>query len=351
MKWHFRRIIVENLGLPLWGADKIDNKKIFAAASYEDFRSYFLSLPAEKRHFYEILQPTKPTHLYVDVEYDKTCNSDLGDICVIIDKRIRVAYEVIFGLDVSDVQKIELDASNDKKYSRHFIYRMVNGQMFVNPFHCGAFMRRIQFPKAKTSKGDEILVVDFSVYTSWRLFRCVGCSKRNDPGRVLMPWNAEPNLYWTDTLVQFPTEASVGTSSSAKHLYCYESDGSEPISIGLRQASADSSLSLDEKDLPIDLIQSMQCEISEMWNNESVTYSSYDPKKHIIIFSSESHYCAQKGGEHSNNHVFFTAFLEQAIWRQSCYNTSRDTCYSDGNRQWSKSFAFVKRREEMLAFI
>ena len=353
MKFFFRRRsaevhseLADGRLLPIWSSDKCktDGRQIFYTSSYADFRSYVTSIPFEHRHFYEILRPDVASHLYLDVEYAKTEANlmNLGDVSCAVNKIVLSAFSVLYHLLPDDVERVELDASNDSKYSRHLIYHVRSGRMFANPFHCGAFVRRLDFPRAE----DESSVVDLGVYTQWRAFRLAGSSKMRDPSRPLLPWFPATGLTWENTLVQFP----LCVPGPCQVLECYERDGYLPISGDGPKVTMKR---LREIDVPHDLLRWIAAEIAVKWRISlaDIMYSITYSHSRSMIFSSLSRFCAQKQSEHRANHVFFVVFIDQPRWRQGCHNRSRLCCFNE-RPQWSQWFDFsAKLSEGMKNFL
>ena len=339
--------------LPVWAEDihPKNGSQRFLAVSYDKFQDLIQHIPNSKRNFYELLRPDSPTHLYLDIEYEKVCNPGLSGVSTRIDNIVRRGLTVLYKLKLKDVDLIELDASNGIKYSRHLIYRIRDGRMFKNPFHCGAFLRRLSFPKANLSDGTKTEIVDPSVYTSWRAFRCAGSSKMRAPDRPLIPYSPR-NIHFLDTLVQRPYNDK-GSDSHLEMLLCPERDGTEPISGNgpkKRKRSRDKETDgLDERDilestnsssLSEDFFKKLGREIETFWHDGTVTYERYDHKTQTVFFSSDSKWCGLKGGEHEGNHVYFMADLGKGSWRQGCYSKKRKSCYTvdrltgEGSNQW-----------------
>ncbi len=347
--------------LPVWGEDIRPGKgqQRFYATAYDKFRACTKDVNDHDRHFYEMLRPDAPSHLYLDIEYEKACNPTLGDVIPRVDRVIRRGLDVLY--DIDKVDAIELDASDSHKFSRHLIYRVRDGRMFKNPFHCGRFLRRLIFPEAVLSSGGSTEVVDRGVYTKWRAFRCAGSSKMRAPERPLLPHRPR-SVTFLDTLIQRGDPSSL--------LTCLEKDGTEPQS-GMGPKAGKRKRGDDEDDgshpetsfnLPESFCRSLAAEIEAVWSSGAVSVANYNRTEQSIFFSSDSRWCAQKGDEHSKNHVYFVADLARGVWRQGCHNRSRESCYRfdpDAKKripQWGdwKSFAhsedvrtFASRSTEM----
>jgi hypothetical protein len=319
-------------GLPVWAEDKSGGtgEKVYYATPYRTFYESLYGVRSRDRHFYEILMPDRPTHLYLDVEYEKLHNPGLGDVSAKIDEIVRRGFAALY--KVRDVELIELDASDDRKYSRHMIYRLRDGSMFKNPFHCGAFLRRFSFPECTNSKDKRTEVVDRAVYDKHRPFRVGGSTKVKAPDRPLMPLRPR-NVSFLDTLVQRPARDEI-----ADMLECCERDGSDPVSgRGPRPGSKRKRDDLPDAsyEMPEHFLRTLGREIERFWDDGTVDLVNYDRERQVALFGSTSRWCGLLGGEHSSNHVFFVADLRRGAWRQACHNRSRDTC-SELDRETNK---------------
>ena len=100
--------------------------------------SHFKRLVRENGpHFYEILQPDRPTHIFMDIE---TTNG--------VYERVKAGVEVLCKMvhmwtehtQIKDAKPLlVLDSSNEKKCSFH----VVGGPLLTNPYHVGALVRRL----------------------------------------------------------------------------------------------------------------------------------------------------------------------------------------------------------------
>lgn len=312
--------------LPVWAKDIApgQGEQCFYSVSYSTFRACMRKIEPSEQHFYEMLCPDAPTHLYLDVEYEKGPNPLLGDVTVRVDAVVRRGLEVLYDLKGGDVDLVELDASDTRKYSRHMIYRVRDGRMFKNPFHCGAFLRRLHFLEAAVSSGGTTEVVDRGVYTKWRAFRCGFSSKLRAPERPLIPHPPLTSKFF-DTLVQRGNPPDL--------LLCLERDGSEPRSgQGARKRKRDDPDGDELPDptfsLPEQFCRRLAREIEVFWRDGTVSFMRYDREDQTVFFTSDSRWCGQKGSEHSKNHVYFVADLRRGAWRQGCHNRALETCFA-----------------------
>ena len=265
-----------NGGLPIYACDKISKTvgaKIFYSSSYNEFYLFYSKLPSKDRCFYETLLPEQPCHLYLDMEQDNILNNDKMNEVIDIGNELLdelVNFIIEFGKDAfqksgleikkKDIRIIELDSGTSKKFSKHYIIKIMNGNiMFLNNFHCGSLMRRFQkyiiqlyghpdennrffhnHTSDRTGDTAKNFLIDMGVYTLRRQFRLLGSAKRtNDPKNRRELWikgneNKMTIEFFLDCLVQYINNA--GTLFTIK--VC-EINGSDPLSSSLRSFDKD----------------------------------------------------------------------------------------------------------------
>ncbi len=233
--------------------------KRFLITSYDTLFDYYKNeLTKEQRYHYEVIDKKKPCNLYVDMEFEYEHNPSFDKTKA---EQLELEFRVflIHGLlqehaarKEEDIDIFVSDASNDKKFSRHYVVHIKN-RSFVNNFHCGAFMRRLcnraireHGPEHKnrffvrTAKTDlktkeEIIVygflADLAVYTKYRMFRLLWSSKRK------LPFEFRPLLPLSQTLTTIVIDKRTFMSSLIQHVYpddalieMKEPDGSDPKS-------------------------------------------------------------------------------------------------------------------------
>eukprot|EP01051_Picozoa_sp_SAG22_P004653 SAG22_NODE_255_length_13562_cov_6.101463_11_plen_242_part_00 len=169
-------------------------------------------------HFYEVIREGRPCHLYFDLEFDRAANptSDGSAMTTAFIAFICRQLQSWRGrqLHIPEDAIVDLDASSDKKFSRHVVLRLdrcaggagsggaaarageVAGYAFSDNLAMGRFVQQamaVLAIEAKTSpelaalwiwpKGGDLPgavfapFVDLGVYTRNRCFRLYGCAK------------------------------------------------------------------------------------------------------------------------------------------------------------------------------
>ncbi|CAG9466369.1 unnamed protein product [Pedinophyceae sp. YPF-701] len=193
--------------------------RTFTAGALEVLWAQMMATEPDHRHWYEIVREGYPCHLYLDVEFKPQFNPDLcGEALTeaFVDLALRQMKEH-FGVEVSHADVLEMDSSQSAKFSRHVVVA-VPGWAFASSGDAGLFVKHLlglpegkRFLAVDDEHGKTVSIVDTSVYSRNRQFRCVWSSKgprpnTTDPGPVLVPtgrfalrgracsWEAPPRL-------------------------------------------------------------------------------------------------------------------------------------------------------------
>ena len=160
---------------------------------------YWRKTAPENRHLYEVLVEKTPCHMYFDLEFSRAFNPDIDEAPVLKELFLELAKEIQEQLEVKLERNmlIDLDSSNDKKFSRHWIVHLPG--LFADAVAVGRFIKRwigrlatevatqqLQKTRPHLSKylfvetkdpAKPTCIIDLGVYTRNRLFRCLGSRK------------------------------------------------------------------------------------------------------------------------------------------------------------------------------
>nr|XP_039272762.1 DNA-directed primase/polymerase protein-like [Styela clava] len=152
-------------------------KREFIVSSYEEFWFYYSRMKNSDKHFYEVIEENAACHLYFDLEFHKNFNQSIngGDL---VDEVINSVCQQLFeDFKIKCDRKLvlELDSSNDVKFSRHLIFHIPNA-VFRNNYEVGGFVQKICNNSGNkftvlTSNDEAVSFIDQSVYTRNRNFR------------------------------------------------------------------------------------------------------------------------------------------------------------------------------------
>lgn len=265
--------------LPIFAVDKSvgEGKKAYFYGGYEEFIKNLLLMEKKDRNFYEIFMPSLPCHLHIDAEFKYAPNSNTPEkpkhfisaqkkpleleeelFKVIKEQMITEKYIENEKEWLNNVEILIQDASSEKKFSRHYIFK-ISKKAFKNNMHCGAFMRRVEVlilkrfgevynnpfylwnDKEKNFSRDDttrkVWIVDLSIYNKHRAWRTLGCVKlgENDiEQRTLKPINKKIDDIDQDMILNSFAQR---VSPDATIITCFEFDGSAPVSSGVSKES------------------------------------------------------------------------------------------------------------------
>ncbi|KAK6171377.1 hypothetical protein SNE40_019581 [Patella caerulea] len=124
-------------------------QRMYLVTSYPVFWHYYRQLPCDKRLHYEIIPEGSVCKLYFDLEYLIEFNPcQNGDETVeIFIKYICYWLKRMYNIECNRCNVLDLDASTDRKFSRHLIFQLSN-VAFRNNIEAGYFvsfiMKRLQ---------------------------------------------------------------------------------------------------------------------------------------------------------------------------------------------------------------
>ena len=241
---------------------QVQGVKKFVVTSYDTLWERYKTLAPKNRCFYEVILHECPCHLYIDVDMDRRLNVNVDterekwleshfiEECLsqLVDLKIAESREAIHVLT--------LDSSKEHKLSRHFLFH-VDGVIFVNNYHCGAFARKLRnrilakygqdleknpFFLIREEKGrkkeDRGLMfkrwgfyADLAVYTCRRHWRIYGSSKAGGSPRPLFIEGKENALLNKDDFLACMVQRiTPQEKDSIATVTCLEEDGSVPRS-------------------------------------------------------------------------------------------------------------------------
>lgn len=149
----------------------------------------------------------------IDLEFNKAANPQLSasvteDLLTQLFSEIQLQFKTIHNICISRSDMVDLDSSTSKKFSRHWILHLPNGELFRDAREAGVFVKElvIRLEDERDSgllerKGHELLAnnlfvnaensnneekkltrfIDLGVYTRNRIFRLLGSTKFGKP--------------------------------------------------------------------------------------------------------------------------------------------------------------------------
>ena len=171
---------LDGLGvLPTFAADasaKTGAKKYFVGGYRAVFKYMKRVTDQHKAHFYELLRPDVPLRLYYDVDVAAPCDTFDSDMLAILRATNECCRDSVdAAVDDDWLTPVILDASSDSKLSRHVIFPNL---VFAGMDDLKNFVTLVLQRIDATHPGRDGLGIDSSVYTSNRLFRIIGSTKK-----------------------------------------------------------------------------------------------------------------------------------------------------------------------------
>lgn len=303
--------ITSDRGLFAWELTET-GKRTFIIVDYKDV--YRLFNYVKDSHLYEVIPEGRPCHLYFDCEFLFSEHPDWnGDALIarLIDRVDERLLEV-FGRDEYDI--VDLNATSDKKFSRHIIIRG-HGFCFRDNRHVGRF---VQTEIACVPELQPI--IDLSVYSKNRCFRCIWSTKKaNGPRSPLQPIGGGNESACTSTFEFF-----------TKSLVCYLDKNMAKIGypdlLPFKRKP-------DPPPIPVpppapttttktsDNVEEFV--LASLAPGGRVTKVSYNEALNTVNFYVEgTRFCRRIGREHKSNHIYLTVRLFNGDFVQKC--TDRD---------------------------
>jgi hypothetical protein len=189
---------------------------------------YWRKTAPSSRHLYELIREGSPCRLYFDLEYSRAHNPSVPEVKLLreLEEELAIELHLHYGKllpRLRSSQIVNLNSSNKKKFSRHWIVHLLDGDdsiddvgqptnmmnpkerqeyLFKDAPTVGRFIKRMvgrladdmaaegeAFAKKRPALAKhlfvntkdttkQVCVIDLGVYTRNRLFRCVGSSKK-----------------------------------------------------------------------------------------------------------------------------------------------------------------------------
>jgi len=108
---------------------------------------YWRDKDPRSRHYYELIREGTPARLYFDLEFCKKANphitiSQSETLMTEFIQELSTEFHLIFGIQIDRSCIVDLDSSTEKKFSRHLIIHLPNGELFADACAAGVFVKR-----------------------------------------------------------------------------------------------------------------------------------------------------------------------------------------------------------------
>ncbi|CAM0905759.1 unnamed protein product [Alopecurus aequalis] len=266
--------------------DHLSGQRRFLVSAYNEFWRRYNNMDPQIRHHYEVIQEGSPCHIYFDLEFNAKINQE-RDADEMVDILVAVTFSALhdkYSIEGQEEWIIELDSSNEEKFSRHLIIRIPK-TAFKDNSHVGAFV----------SENDKELFMESLI-----------CRLDDDCDKLLI---CKLDLE-CKKMLHFHSEASVPRIQARNcpdAIDTYRSNFPQEYTYGRSPFPA-----LDAFIESIASFGSVSGKI-RCW----YWFSQYG----LIVYSmSRSRYCEHIGREHKSNHVMYIVDFQRAAYYQKCYD-------------------------------
>ena len=222
----------------------------------------------------------------------------------------RAATEPFCAISVKD-HVLQLDASTPTKFSRHATFCLPDGAAFVDAAALGSFVRRVL-----ASTNDAFVIngesfVDASVYSRNRCFRLCGSSKKTKRAPLVVV--GDGRLASEDAL----PEASLVVPVSKPSRLLGSHDEVTP-SETLASPPPARPAALEEGSLPSPFPRVDACILKA---RPGATVRAWRRTPSTLTYHlAKNRFCERIGRPHKSNNIFFVVELNQAVFRQRCFD-------------------------------
>ncbi|KAJ7974130.1 DNA-directed primase/polymerase protein [Quillaja saponaria] len=339
--------------------DHFNGQRRFLVSTYVEFWQRYKNMDSKFRHHYEVIQEGLPCHLYFDLEFSKRVNTGKdGD--EMVDLLISVVLEALnekYSIHGNQDWIVELDSSNEEKFSRHLIIRIPKSA-FKDNSHAGAFVSEIcsHIQKAREKDGrfenlfvmkDSIsdesssqLFVDTAVYTRNRCFR-LALSSKAGKGSVLLPTGrfkckdmSEEEMFMASLICNMEVDCEKlllsKTESDCVKILHFDTEVNYNVrnhhyfssEIALSSCTTEGSATCMMGKSPFPSVDKFVESISPIGNTSGKIRSWYWFSEYgLMVYSmSRNRYCERIGRQHKSNHVIYVVDLRRAVYYQKCHD-------------------------------
>jgi hypothetical protein len=222
----------------------------------------------------------------------------------------RAATEPFCAISVKD-HVLQLDASTSTKFSRHATFCLPDGAAFVDAAALGSFVRRVL-----ASTNDAFVVggesfVDASVYSRNRCFRLCGSSKKTKRAPLVVV--GDGRLASEEAL----PEASLVVPVAAPTRLLGAHDVVTPSEV-MASPMAPRPQALAEGSLPSPFPRVDACILKA---RPGATVRAWRRTPSTLTYHlAKNRFCERIGRPHKSNNIFFVVDLNQAVFRQRCFD-------------------------------
>ncbi|XP_059289513.1 uncharacterized protein LOC132043042 isoform X2 [Lycium ferocissimum] len=339
--------------------DHMNGQRRFLVSTYKEFWRRYETMNPKFRHHYEVIQEGLPCHLYFDLEFNKRENADKnGD--EMVDLLIQVVFDAVkekYCLEGNNDWVVELDSSNEEKFSRHLIIRFPKAA-FKDNSHAGAFVTEICSRISSLSESDGIfrklfvskdsssidipfqLFVDKAVYSRNRCFR-LALSSKAGKSSVLLPSGRFKCKDMTEEEVFMASLICNMDADFEKLLICkmdldcvkalqfdtestgnFQLHSAVSLNFDLNACTSDPSRTYLMGKSPFPYLDVFVESVASIGTIPGKIRSWYWFSEYALMVynMSRNRYCERIGRQHKSNNVIYVVDLQRAVYYQKCHD-------------------------------
>lgn len=336
------------LSVPVIAADnplsKTTNAKKYFCMSVAEIVNYLKKRERFQWNLYEVILDHRPCHVYLDVEASLALNPDFN--YEEMGERIKTEFRTWLSDHVcarfgeETFRWVELDASNVKKWSKHFIGV---GEAMQNQYHVGAAVRRFEdyivqkyglhsewFVFSARKNVDQPIrnfVIDTGVYTKNRLYRMALQVKCNQK-RFMLPVSGEetPSVdLFMKSMVQPPGICETYGDHGKHSCFDVDRDGQ-----ALRYSNAVKNIKSPQRPMsdtgrqcPLNLYKILSTILNRELQISTCLQikTHYYPDSFIVTFAATETYCYIKGADHKTPKMYINFNILEKTYTAKCFST------------------------------
>ncbi|XP_066595529.1 DNA-directed primase/polymerase protein-like [Prorops nasuta] len=359
---------------------QINGFRKFVVAHPEFYWFHYIAKPDEEKCCYEVIVEGEPCWLYLDLEFlfDLNPNSNGMQMTKIFISICCLYMHKHWGLPCNLTDILNLDSSNEVKFSRHVIFSIKN-VAFRDNFHVGAFVKTIcsdildyvasnqiddndilnHFSREdieslfiETKKGKK-LFVDTGVYTRNRHFRIYKSTKWGKQSHLKIALDCKHIPIQTDK----DRELAIFLDS----LVSYFPDKKETILVDFyteetRYVKPFTNTLMKWKDLNRNAIpqyRELDEYIQSIVKPGKIRTCKYLEGGELILYEiMEYRYCQNIGRQHKSNNIYWIVDLNKKVMYQKCHDEECANFKSNPKRIPEEiCFLLDKENDELLSSI
>lgn len=324
-----------------------DNSRLFLVAHPEVFWHYDCQRPPSCRCSYEIIPENAVCKLYFDLEFNIPLNPNCNGPRMVKNFIAVVIFflQEQFKIDCDVSHIVDLDASTDKKFSRHLIFNVPNvcfasndqAGNFVN-YVCKKILDKIEsksyLPEniatencyemmILDAKQKRTLFCDLSVYSRNRHFRLYKSTKygkfaplicSSDSNTVITDKDCDKRLFIDSLITYIPVD------HEKLNVLCFKKDNANCVRLSKNKGESDFD-SLATNEIPASPYKNIDSFINELVFPGKIYRSVYFSTSKVINYDIVGNrFCGNIGRPHKSNNIKYVVDLKDGTYYQKCHD-------------------------------